>query len=236
MIMLIPKIHQYYVFSIVERVIPKWTYLLRAAFHYTLFYPTLTKSFPSVVSIGIIMLWKDIVFLIVHAEKRLAKIEMSMFDEEMGHRIAHLHLNVFEDDIQNRFHKHCFDTNRIYLIQNTEASKQSNLSIANYRKLRLEGKTPRTFIDDDSIYYDASNNKRVFISNRAQFMVVPLLFICWLMAMTDITLSIYMYINHGIILLDIISQRYGNKVNDIVIDSTYFISMIIITNVCATYG
>ena len=96
MVLLVPKIHQYYVFNIVERTIPKWTYLIRAAFHYTLFYPTLTKSFPSVVSICIIMMWKDVIFLIKHAEKRIAKIEMSMFDEGLGQRIAHLHLNVFK--------------------------------------------------------------------------------------------------------------------------------------------
>lgn len=235
MVLIVPKIHQYYVFSIVERVIPKWTYLLRAAFHYTLFYPTLTKSFPSVVSICILMMWKDIVFLITHAEKRLAKIEMSMFDEEIGQRVAHLHLNVFKDDINNRFHKHCFDTNRIYMIENTELSNETNLAIYNYRKLRLDGKTPRNFTEDDSIHYDASNNQRIFISNRKQFIIIPLLIICWLMIMTDRTLAITMYINHGIILLDIISQRYGNKVNDIVIGSTYFVSMVVIVNVYATY-
>ncbi len=47
---------------------------------------------------------KDVIFsLIKHAEKRIAKIEMSMFDEGLGQRIAHLHLNVFKDDIENRF-------------------------------------------------------------------------------------------------------------------------------------
>lgn len=236
-LLMVPKIHQFYVFNIVERVIPKWTYLLRAGFHYTLFYPTLTKSFPSVISICIIMMWKDIVFLITHAEKRLAKIEMSMFDEEMGHRIAHLHLNVFKDDIQNRFHKHCFDTNRIYMIENTGLSNETNLAIYNYRKLRLDGKSPRTFTtEDDSIYYDASNNQRIFISNRNHFIIIPLLIICWLMIMTEHTLTMYMYINHGIILLDIISQRYGNKINDIVIDSAYFVSLAVIANVYATYG
>ena len=220
-ILLIPRIHQIYVYNIVERIIPKWTYLIRALFHYVLFYPTLTKAFPAVLSVFILMWWKDIYFLITHAEKRLAKIEMSMFDEECPQRIAHLHLNVFADDMGNRFHKHCFNTNRIYLIENTQQSSDSLLSIHNYRSLRMEGKPPRAFTGDDKLYYKASNNKRIFISHREYFILTPLLILVWLMAMTDVTASKNMYINHGILLADVLSKWFGNKINDFIIGIVY---------------
>ena len=73
-----PKLHHIYIYNLVERMIPKWTYFIRATFHYTLFYPELTKSLPTVISILLIMIWKDIIFLINHAEKRLTKIETSL--------------------------------------------------------------------------------------------------------------------------------------------------------------
>lgn len=227
-ILLIPHVHQIYIYNIVERIIPKWSYLVRCSFHYLLFYPTLTKSFPAVLSVFIVMLWKDIHFLIKHAEKRLAKIEMSMYDSESPNRIAHLHLNVYTDDTGNRFHKHCFDTNRIYLIEHTQQSKQSLLSIYNYRTLQKEGKKPRTFTGDDEIHYIAANNTNIFISQRQSFLLPPLLILIWLMTMTDVTASKNMYLNHGVLLADVLSYRLGNKVNDITIGYAYLIAIVTI--------
>lgn len=235
--MLTPKVHQIYIYNLVERIIPKWTYIIRILFHYTCYYPNLTKAFPATLCVVMIMLWKDILFLIRHAEKRLAKIEMSMYDEESPHRIAHLHLNVFKDDINNRFHKHCFDTNRIYLIDNTPSSRDSLLSIYNYRALRLEGKKPRPFTGDDELHYTASNNKRIFISQRLSFVVTPLILLGWLMCMTDLSTSSHIfYIHHGILLLDVITQQFGNKVNDVVIDISYFIGMLVIVSMYPLYN
>ena len=227
-LLMIPKIHHIYIYNLVERMIPKWTYFIRAVFHYTLFYPELTKSFPSVISIVLIMIWKDIIFLINHAERRITKIETSLYEEELGYRIAHLHLNLFTDDTCNRFHKHCFDTNRIHLIENTHASNESLLSIHNYRKLRREKKIPRQFTGDDKIHYEASNNKTIFISQRWSFLCTPLLTIIWMFAMTDLSGSFVMYINHLLILFDIATSYFGNKVNDICIDVSYLVAFIFI--------
>ncbi len=235
-ILMAPKIHHIYVYNIVERFIPRWTYFVRAAFHYTLFYPTLTKSFPSVLCVLMIMLWKDIIFLITHAERRLAKIEMSMYDEEMTHRIAHLHLNVFSDDMENRFHKHCFNTNRLYLLENTENAMDTQLAIHNYRKLRTERKKPREFTGNDKVYYEASSNHKIFISHRYIFMAYPLIILVWLACMTDLSFTETMYMHHGILLADVLSKWFGNKINDIVIDLSYVISMSVIVYVHATHG
>ena len=118
----------------------------RARFHYTLYYPDLNKSFPVVLCVLMVMLWKDCCFLISHAEKRLPKIETSMHHEDIEQRVAHLHLNVYADDIENRFHKHCFNTKRLHMQENTEQSKDALLSIYNYRKLHRKGKQPREVI------------------------------------------------------------------------------------------
>lgn len=229
-IMILPTVHQIYVYNVVERMIPKWTYLPRALFHYTLYYPDLTKSFPAVLCVIMIMIWKDICFLISHAEKRLAKIETSMYDEDIEQRVAHLHLNVYADDTENRFHKHCFDTNRLYMLQNTEQSKDALLSIYNYRKLRREGKQPREFTGDDKIYYEASNNRKMFISQRWSFMVTPLLILLWLMLMTDHQPQLLMYIHYGCLAVDVSTYSLGNRANDIFTDFTYLASSLILVS------
>tara|TARA_B100000519_G_scaffold87018_1_gene75528 strand:- start:985 stop:1272 length:288 start_codon:yes stop_codon:yes gene_type:complete len=85
----------------------------------------------------------------------------------------------------------------------------------------MEGKPPRAFTGDDKLYYKASNNKRIFISHREYFILTPLLILVWLMAMTDVTASKNMYINHGILLADVLSKWFGNKINDFIIGIVY---------------
>ena len=61
-------------------------------FHYFLFQHDILRAFPATVTIALICLWKDIIFLINHAEKRLAKIEKAMYEDEdlINKRIADL--------------------------------------------------------------------------------------------------------------------------------------------------
>mgnify|MGYP001178368143 CR=1 FL=1 len=224
-VLIIPFVHKIYVYNVIERTIPKWSYIIRASVHYMFFSPILTKCFPSVLSVFIIMLWKDIYFLICHAEQRIAKIETALYEQNILHRVAHLHLNVFEDDMKNRFHKHCFDTNRLYLIDHTDKSREEMLGIYNYRNVRSEKKTPRKFYGKDETYYKASNNSRIFISKRYYFTVPPLCLLVWLMAMTDTSTSLIMYINHVVLLVDILSYYLGPITNDILVDVSYLIGI-----------
>ena len=65
--------------------------------YYFLFQHDILRAFPAAVTIVLICLWKDIIFSINHAEKRLAKIEKAMYEDEdlINKRICHLHLDVF---------------------------------------------------------------------------------------------------------------------------------------------
>ena len=44
LLLLVPKIHQIYIYNIVERIIPKSSYIPRVAFHYCLFSNSISSS------------------------------------------------------------------------------------------------------------------------------------------------------------------------------------------------
>ena len=71
----IPRLHHIYEYNTVEHTVPKWTYLLRAYFHTVLLDTIPFAGIVSVFLIIVIMMWKEIRFLIVHAENRLKKID-----------------------------------------------------------------------------------------------------------------------------------------------------------------
>lgn len=223
-IMLIPKIHQIYVYNLVERMIPKWSYLLRATFHYCLYRENITHAFPAVLTILIIVMWKDIIFIINHGESRLAKIEKLLYDDGYDKRIVHLHKHVYNGDMITRFHDHCFDTNRLYLDVISPTAAETMLAIDNYRKIIKDGNKPREFKDNDEVYYKAAFNQNIFISQRWSFIALPIVVIGWTLAMTDTTGETKMYINHGIVLIDLLTTSLSVKMNDIVIDSLYLLS------------
>lgn len=228
MLVLVPKIHQIYVYNIVERMIPKWTYVYRIFFHYILYNERLTSAFPSVLSVSVIMILKDIHFLIKHAENRLAKIEKILYEDGYKKRIVHLHNQIITEDMYSRFHQHCFDTNRLYLEDLTPSTTDKTLAINNYRTIRKNGNKPKPFQDDDEIFYKASSNKYIFISQRYSFYLFPIIVILWLMTMTDTTMTPKMWINHGILTADLLSMLGGTKFNDITIDFCYLVSIIYI--------
>lgn len=222
--MIIPSIHKIYVYNILERTIPKWSYVIRYAFHYFLFQHDILRAFPATVTITLICLWKDIIFLINHAEKRLAKIEKIMYEDGdlTNKRICHLHLDVFRDDINNRFHKHCFDTNRLYLDSAcTPYTTDMACSINNYRIIRKDNNTPKEFTGDDETAWRASSNKHIFISGRYEFYCLPLIMIVYLMAMTTGGNVYLVYMSHSLVCADLISTYFGRKINDVTIDISY---------------
>lgn len=228
LILLYPTINDIYIYNLKERTIPKWTYIWRAAFHYLLYVPHISNAFAAVVSVLVIMLWKDILFLIRHAERRLAKIESLLYEEgTFKHRIAHLHHNLYEEDTGNRFHRHCFDTNKMYLFELTHSSKKTALAVHNYRVVRSEKSQPRAFIEDeDSRCYGAAGNTHIFISQRASFIAVAPVAVIWLLWMAEREMSSRLIINHSIIILDIISSAWDTHINDAVIDISYVVGCV----------
>jgi hypothetical protein len=174
------------------------------------------------------MILKDIHFLIKHAENRLAKIEKILHEDGYKKRIVHLHNQIITEDMYSRFHQHCFDTNRLYLEDLTPSTTDKTLAINNYRTIRKNGNKPKPFQDDDEIFYKASSNKYIFISQRYSFYLFPIIVILWLMTMTDTTMTPRMWINHGILAADLLSMLGGTKFNDITIDFCYLVSIIYI--------
>lgn len=228
LILIYPTMNDIYIYNLKERTIPKWTYIWRAAFHYLLYMPQISNAFAAVVCIFVIMLWKDILFLIRHAERRLAKIESLLYEEgTFKHRIAHLHHNLYEEDTGNRFHRHCFDTNKLYLFELTSSSKKTALSVHNYRVVRSENNQPRAFTEDeDSRCYEASGNTHIFISQRTSFIAIAPVALIWLLWMAEREISNRLIINHGIIILDIISSAWDTHINDAVVDISYVVGCV----------
>ena len=222
-IMLIPYVHKIYIYNLMERSIPKWTYLIRAAFHYLLFKNDIMSAFPSVLIVCILSILKDIIFLIEHAETRLAKIDKILYEDPDFNkkRISHLHLNVFADDINNRFHKHCFNTNRLYVeCDITPYAADTALAINNYRILRKDKKRPREFTEGDEVAYIASENHKIFISGRDYFYVLPSALLMWMVTM--LPKQGYQTVIIGVITsIDLFTIHFGNKINDIAIDLSY---------------
>lgn len=228
LLLLHPHIHQLYIYNIVERTIPKTSYFVRAAFHYCLYIDSIQSAFASVVALIVICILKDISFLINHAEQRLAKIEQIIYESGHNKRIVHLHCNVYSDDQLTRFHKHCFDTNRIYLDDISTTAEETSLAINNYRQVRKEKRAPRKFNSEyDRQYWLASSNKYMFISNRNTFYLLPLFTIIWCIIMADFTFDNRMIINNSLFVIDLCTFAFDNKTNDLSIGISYVIATIL---------
>ena len=226
LIMFLPQVYQVHIYNLMERKIPQWTYIYRFSFHYLLYYKQITRAFPSVLCILLIAILKDIVFLIGHAERRIATLDRILYEDKYDKRVVHLHNNVIVEDSNNRFHQHCFDTNRLYLENTTASTQQQTLALNNYRTIRKKQKQPKKFQDDDEAYYRAASNKYIFISQRGTFFILPVLLIVWCACMTDISGSREAYVLHTLISVDLFTMYFGNKVNDIAIDTSYAIAMV----------
>lgn len=221
LILTMPSAHKVYEYNLCERVIPKTTYLYRCLFHYVLFSSNQLEWFPAVLSVLIIMLWKDISFLIRHAENRLAKIDTAIYEAKIGMRLSHMYLNVFMDDVNNRFHNHCFDTNKIYFEQDSLTSDKMGLAIYNYRMMRSEKRRPKRLTSDEAIAYAASSNKSIFVSQRWAFLASPLAILALTMIMSTSRWYAPIYTNHLLLIGDVATFQLSAKANDIFIDIAY---------------
>jgi len=224
---MVPKINQIYVYNIVERTIPKTSYILRVVFHYCLYKDSRTSAFSSVVAILSISILKDLIFLVGHAERRIAKIEQLLYEDGCKKRIVHLHSNIYTDDQLTRFHQHCFDTNRLYLDTVSASAENAALAINNYRNIRKNRNKPREFTsEEDKLFYTASSNAFVFVSNRYAFYIVPLFLILWCTAMVNISMNYRLVYNTLLIGADLCTMPFGKKVNDVTIDMAYFMATV----------
>lgn len=221
-ILLFPNVHQVYIYNIVERTIPKMSYFLRAIFHYSIFIDNIERAFASVVSLVCIILLKDMMFLVKHAEQRLAKIDDILYEDGYCKRIVHLHNNVYHEDTLTRFHQHSFDTNRMYLDNLTVEASNVSLAVHNYRQIRKKKKSPREWkTKEDKLYYQAASNRHIFISNRYTFFILPFATCIWCLCLTGMPNQYPSIVNYALITIDLFTTPFGNMINDISIDIAY---------------
>lgn len=159
LVLLFPSIHRHYIYQVTERGFIRWKIIWQVLFH-----GAMTLHFPYIVLFLFVL--KELKFVIEFAETRLSKIEESLYEKCPGYRIAHLHLNLFQDDMDNRFHANCFHTNRLYILESTVASRETQLGISNYREIRRRNKTPRAMTEEDEKMYKAAANQALLFSQR----------------------------------------------------------------------
>lgn len=221
LIMLFPRVHSSYIYNVIERKGVRWKVLWRLYFHFSLYYST-DSLFATLATILYFALYKEFNFIIHFAENRLAKIDDAIYEKLPGFRIAHLHLGVFQDDIANRFHEHCFKTNRLYILESTSASKSTQLGISNYREIRRRKKEPRSMDDTELKMYEASSNKLIFIDKRNYYIYTPIAILFFFVIFTDISNTLKSYMNLILILTDVLTFLFmSSGKNDIICDLTY---------------
>lgn len=226
----VPKIHQLYEYNTVEHSIPKWTYFLRVYYHTVLLEEVPFAGISSLFLIVILMMWKDIRFLITHAENRLKKIDEKMYTNSgtTKFRISNLHLNGFEDDTASRLHHHQFNTNMLNIVPHSYQSEENQNAIKNYVEYRKSNLfEPKNMTDWERKMWHLSDYRSVFIQNREIMMFAPLLYIicgaftCFPLAVTNRT-RLVIYFNTLLFVGDCISTMLMKREsNDVFIDVLY---------------
>lgn len=189
--MCIPPVHRKTIYYLTEFKIPPWFIFFKFLVHVSLFINYIQKLHITMLWM-LIYLWNDLYFVICHAEKRLTKIDELMYGNDK--RIAHLYLNMYNDDIKNRFHKHLFDTNRLYMFEKTDDSEKLSLAIHACRKHAPE--------DPDKNTLKAATGESIFISNRS-IIYVPALFIFMISGFISFEYSYLSIINQLLIMSEL---------------------------------
>tara|TARA_B110000008_G_scaffold224605_1_gene225508 strand:+ start:2248 stop:3087 length:840 start_codon:yes stop_codon:yes gene_type:complete len=216
-----PLMHMKYKYVVMEKEFYRKYWII--FFHGILFMGDPLNACVAVATMFYVHLYKEIMFLIRYAEKRLGKIDESLFEKAPGYRIAHLHLNVFEDDIENRFHHSCYDSNRLYVLESTTLSKKKQLGISNYREIRRKSQTPREMNDDELLMYKASSNELLFIQQREYYVLYPLVVLIFLLAFILVSArSMGAYVHVFLVGLNVGSFSFKPLGHDIVVDLSYF--------------
>lgn len=230
MCLIYPVLHMKYKYVVTEKDFYRkyWTVF----FHGVLFMGDPLNACIAVASLLYLQLYKEIMFLIRFAEKRLGKIDESLFEKVPGYRIAHLHLNVFEDDMENRFHHSCFDSNRLYILESTTLSKKKQLGISNYRDVRRKGNTPREMNEEERLMYEAASNKLLFIQHRDYYILYPLVVIIFLATFILFSArSMGAYVHVFLLTLNVGSLSFRPLAHDIVVDLSYFVFSVLFAKI-----
>ena len=230
-ILLMPKVYKIYEYNMKVHNIPRFTYAWRFLYHFLLFEDSLPAGFISALTMIIMLLWKDLRFLITHAEEKLQTIDTELYNHhDTQHlRFSNMHLNAFNDDTKMRFHEHYFNTNKVHLVNQSTDSDATSNGIINYCDYRASNtKKPELENPKDQKMWEISFYTSIFIKQRNVHMLGPLLyiFICMVAVhqiATGSQLYLYRSANNLLILVDIFctltTSRYWN---DIVIDFSYF--------------
>ena len=231
----VPKIHRLHEYNTVEHTIPKWSYLFRAYFHTVLLDEIPFAGIVSVMLLIIIMMWKEIRFLIVHAETRLKKIDEELYNHNVAgkYRICHLHLDGFDDDTASRTHAHQFNTNVLNIVPHSYQSEENQNAIKNYAEHRQRSMfAPKQMSDWEKRMWRVSDYKGIFIQNREVAMFAPIMyilcgaFICVPLAESN-RFRLIIYLNTLLFIGDGVSTvMMKNLNNDIFVDLLYtFVSI-----------
>lgn len=226
----IPKVHRLHEYNTIEHTIPKWTYLMRVYYHTVLLDNIPFAGIVSAFLIFIVMMWKDIRFLITHAESRLKKIDEELYKNEgtKKYRICHLHLNAFDDDTAPRLHTHNFNTNVLKIVPHSYQSEQNQNAIKNYVEYRKTNVfQPKNMGKWETKMWRISDYKNIFIQNREVTIFAPIIyiicgtFICFPLAENS-NYRIIIYLNSLLFIGDSVSTVLMSRLNnDIFLDLLY---------------
>lgn len=222
---ILPKVHFYYVFNLAERTNPLWTYTYKIAFHALIFYKEPTKPILTILTWTIVILWKELRFLVRHAEKRLGKIDTELYNAEKGIRIAHIRPNTIDEDNKNRFHLNLYHTNRLYMLPFTNETEKDYCAIHNYKIERRDGMIPKLYNEWEKRMWRASDDKSIFVLHRSYYTLFPLLYVFFAIFLTSIDSNApYVYTNLGLFTIEILTTLLTSvKYNDFIVDVTYYV-------------
>lgn len=241
----IPKVHKMHEYNTVEHCIPKWTYLIRIYYHVVLLDSIPFVGIISSFLILIIMMWKDIRFLIMHAEKRLKIIDEKMYSNNAtkGYRIKNLHLDTFDDDTSSRFHTHQFNVNMLDIVQHSYKSEEDQNAIKNYVAYRRDHLLePKMNTEWERKMWAASKYDKVFIQNREILMFAPFIyilcgaFICFPFAESQKT-RLLVHLNTILLTGDALSTVTMKRLsNDVFVDVLYLLCSTAFLVLTSHYG
>lgn len=229
MCMLHTRIHMMYVYYVMEKKYVRWKQIWQFFFHFAMYLHD-ENMYIALAGLLYLFLYKEVYFLLHFAEARLGKIEESIYEKIPNYRIAHLHLNVFQEDKDNRFHGSCFNTNRLYVLESTSQSRAVQLGISNYRDIRRKGNTPREMTEEEQTMYIASSNETLFLENRQYFIFYPvaILGILLLFTVVGTTSPLATYFNLSLIVCDLLSFMFmRSQCHDVSVDVNYAVYSLI---------
>lgn len=229
-ILLLPKAFKIYEYNVEVHSIPRFSYLWRFLYHLLLFEDNLAAGFVSALSIVIILMWKDLRFLITHAEEKLRVIDTELYTNTATRhlRFSNMHLRAFVDDSKMRYHEHYFNTNKIHLVHQSTQSDTTSNGIINYYDYRASNtKKPELNNPNEKRMWETSFYTSIFIKQRNVHMVGPLLYILTCLIGLQLIASgskfyLYRTANTVLILIDVVCTLKTTRFwNDVIVDFSY---------------